>query len=194
LRPNFAKPRRRAPHRACAGRPESVAAVVHMVRAIAFDSFARGTIGDCRVEDTFARTSREQAALTGSPSLEPVGLATGGLRRGCRSDHVSLAFVVERLSCSSTVPGSCASPHGAGFRKTIARPWRAIRHGGRGEPAALPICIDSVEGADLGPVKAALLEEGIHALAFVPVPVDGGVVGKFMVYFDTPRRFAKDEL
>lgn len=68
-------------------------------------------------------------------------------------------------------------------------PWRP------GERNADPICIGDVQAADaLGGLKAAVLAEGIGALAFIPVTVDGGVAGKFMMYFDAPHRFAEREL
>lgn len=63
-------------------------------------------------------------------------------------------------------------------------PWRP------GEPEAQPICIADTEAADaLAGLRPVLREEGIQALAFIPVTIDDGVVGKFMIYADAPRGF-----
>lgn len=68
-------------------------------------------------------------------------------------------------------------------------PWRS------GERNAEPICIDDVRTTEaLGSLKSVVLAEGIGALAFIPVTIDGGVAGKFMMYFDAPHQFGEREL
>jgi PAS domain S-box-containing protein len=42
--------------------------------------------------------------------------------------------------------------------------------------------------------RDALLQEGIRSLAFVPLALDTGVFGKFMLYYAAPHEFATDEL
>src|SRR5262249_6403204 len=37
-------------------------------------------------------------------------------------------------------------------------------------------------------------EEGIRALAFIPLPVAGCLIGKFMAYYDSPHVFRRDEV
>lgn len=48
------------------------------------------------------------------------------------------------------------------------------------------------------PATSALLpmleREGIRALAFIPLSLDGRLLGKFMVYYDTPHVFVADEI
>src|SRR5690606_75615 len=43
-------------------------------------------------------------------------------------------------------------------------------------------------------IREAARREGIRGLAFIPLVVDGTLVGKFMLYFDTPRELQSDEL
>ncbi|WP_395021703.1 GAF domain-containing protein [Dongia sp.] len=67
-------------------------------------------------------------------------------------------------------------------------PWRP------GDRNAQPICIDRAAAADLPPeLKAVLGRERIEALAFIPLTVDGAVIGKFMTYYATPHRFDRGE-
>ena len=57
-----------------------------------------------------------------------------------------------------------------------------------------PVCIDDVAGADLpAELKATVMGEGIAALAFVPLQERGRLLGKFMVYYDAPHAFTKED-
>lgn len=68
-------------------------------------------------------------------------------------------------------------------------PWR------HGEPQPEPISIEDIDASDETPaVKAAVRDEGIRAMAFVPLMAHGGVAGKIMVYHDAPHAFSADEL
>jgi signal transduction histidine kinase len=58
-----------------------------------------------------------------------------------------------------------------------------------------PIIVPDVTlDAELAPLLPAILSEGIRALAFVPLVCDGRLLGKLMVYFDTPSPLGADEL
>jgi PAS domain S-box-containing protein len=58
-----------------------------------------------------------------------------------------------------------------------------------------PVPVSDFEHAELDPnLKAMILNEGIRAAAFIPLCVDGKLIGKFMAYFDTPHVFAEDEI
>jgi PAS domain S-box-containing protein len=58
-----------------------------------------------------------------------------------------------------------------------------------------PICIDDVQGIQLDKhLKAAIIREGIRALAFLPITYEGRLLGKFMVYYDAPHHFTPEEL
>ena len=68
-------------------------------------------------------------------------------------------------------------------------PWRP------GDRDAQPICIENGAEADLPPALKPVLErERIQGLAFIPLTVDGAVIGKFMTYYATPHRFAPEEI
>ncbi len=78
-----------------------------------------------------------------------------------------------------------------GYRDAVAghSPWRP------GDRDAQPVCIAETDTADLPPeLKAVLRREHIEALAFIPLTVDGAVIGKFMTYYATPHRFHGTEI
>jgi PAS domain S-box-containing protein len=63
-------------------------------------------------------------------------------------------------------------------------PWKA------GERNPEPICIDDIDKSDMSDdLRAAIRNEGIRALAFIPITANGATVGKFMTYYDSPRAF-----
>jgi PAS domain S-box-containing protein len=77
------------------------------------------------------------------------------------------------------------------YRDAVAghSPWRP------GDRNAQPVCIEKAESADLSPALKAVLErERIQGLAFIPLTVDGAVIGKFMTYYATPHRFDGEEI
>lgn len=68
-------------------------------------------------------------------------------------------------------------------------PWLAR------DPDPKPILIERVADASLDPALRQVVEaEGIQALAFIPLTYERRLLGKFMVYYDTPHRFTEDEL
>src|SRR4029453_2613475 len=77
------------------------------------------------------------------------------------------------------------------YREAVAghSPWRP------GDRNVQPICIAESDAADLPPeLKSVLRREHIEALAFIPLTVDGAVIGKFMTYYATPHRFDGPEI
>jgi PAS domain S-box-containing protein len=68
-------------------------------------------------------------------------------------------------------------------------PWKA----GDREPDPIVVS-DIAETAEPDWIKATIMREGIRALAFVPLLVQGRVVGKFMSYYAEPRRFTDHEV
>jgi PAS domain S-box-containing protein len=77
------------------------------------------------------------------------------------------------------------------YRDAVAghSPWRP------GDRNAQPVCIEKGATADLPPALKAVLErERIQGLAFIPLTVDGAVIGKFMTYYATPHRFDGEEI
>lgn len=68
-------------------------------------------------------------------------------------------------------------------------PWKAS------EGDALPIVVEDVRTAsDLTSLLPALERETIRAVAFIPLTYGGRLLGKFMLYYDAPRRFTPSEL
>jgi signal transduction histidine kinase/CheY-like chemotaxis protein len=65
----------------------------------------------------------------------------------------------------------------------------------RDAQAPAPIVVEDVQrdGA-LGALREVVRAEGIGALAFVPLLTHGGLLGKFMVYYDDVHVFSEDEL
>lgn len=58
-----------------------------------------------------------------------------------------------------------------------------------------PVTIDDIHLADIPePLKSVVKGEGIRALAFIPLVVNGSLIGKFMTYYDAPHTFARAEL
>jgi PAS domain S-box-containing protein len=57
-----------------------------------------------------------------------------------------------------------------------------------------PIFVGDIDATDEpGWLKDRIKAEGIRALAFVPLVVQGALIGKFMTYYDQPRTFAAHE-
>jgi PAS domain S-box-containing protein len=68
-------------------------------------------------------------------------------------------------------------------------PWRAE------ETEPLPVFIDDIDAAERPDwIEAAVKEEGIRALAFIPLVANGAVIGKFMAYYDAPHAFDGQEI
>ena len=65
----------------------------------------------------------------------------------------------------------------------------------RGTLDARPIVVpDVLFDESLAPFRDVLRREGIGALAFVPLALDAGVFGKFMLYYAAPHECTADEL
>ncbi len=77
-----------------------------------------------------------------------------------------------------------------GYRAAVAghSPWRVD------EANALPITISDVARSDLDEkLKAVVMNEGIRAVAFIPLVAEGALIGKFMAYFGEPFDFTSDD-
>ena len=78
-----------------------------------------------------------------------------------------------------------------GYRKAVHghTPWKP------GESDPQPIFVADIE--DTGEpewIKKTIKREGIRGLAFIPLVSHGGVVGKFMTYYEAPHEFAEHEV
>ena len=58
-----------------------------------------------------------------------------------------------------------------------------------------PVCFPDIERARFDPVsKTAAKQEGIGALALVPLMAAGKLVGKFVTYYEQPREFLQEDI
>lgn len=68
-------------------------------------------------------------------------------------------------------------------------PWK------RDETDPQPVCVSDIEVADIPePLKSVVKRERIRALTFIPLVVNGRLIGKFMTYYDAPHVFSLEEL
>jgi len=68
-------------------------------------------------------------------------------------------------------------------------PWK------RGDTDPRPIFFHDIDAADIpDQLKATVKSEGIRALAFIPLVANGGVIGKFMTYYEAPHVFTEEEI
>jgi PAS domain S-box-containing protein len=78
-----------------------------------------------------------------------------------------------------------------GYRKAVEghSPWT------RETADPKPVTIGNVEHAALDPaLKATVTDEGIGALAFIPLTANGQLVGKFMTYYAVPQEFSAGDI
>jgi PAS domain S-box-containing protein len=76
------------------------------------------------------------------------------------------------------------------YRTTLEghSPWKV------GDEQASPIFVEDIRRTqETELVKETIEKEGIRALAFIPLVARGGVIGKFMVYYGTPKQFNEHE-
>lgn len=68
-------------------------------------------------------------------------------------------------------------------------PWN------RNDSAPKAVCVDDVSKANVDDhLRSVVAQEGIQALAFLPITYEGRLVGKFMIYYDAPHHFRPEEL
>lgn len=131
---------------------------------------------------------RMTAALSRAAGLGEIyeeALAT--LRSVLGADRASV-LVFDDSDVMRFVAWSGLSPE---YRRAVDghSPWRPDTADAR------PIAVaDVTTDTSLGEYRDVILGEGIRALAFVPLVHGGRVLGKFMLYFDSPRVMADDEL
>lgn len=76
------------------------------------------------------------------------------------------------------------------YRKQVEghSPWA------RDEAHPQPVLVPDVEKAELGALQQIILDEGIHAIAFIPLVDQGKLLGKFMLYYNQPHPFPEAEV
>ncbi len=131
---------------------------------------------------------RLSAAVSRAAEVEEiVEAALDGLIEAVSADRASvLLFDADGIARFAGWRGLSES-----YRRAVEghSPWRPQDTGAR------PITIaDAETDEELGALRDTILGEGIRALSFIPLVSGGGVVGKFMVYYDRPREFTEQEL
>jgi PAS domain S-box-containing protein len=164
-------------------------------RVVGASKIARDITDRKRAERDLERRAEEQTALFElAERLQSASTRAEILDAG-------LAAITRALACSRA---SILLFDPEGVLRFVA--WRGISEGYRaaieghtpwrqGEPRPAPIVIPDLEAAELDEsLRATVRSEGIGALAFLPLVGEGGVIGKFMAYHETPREFLADEL
>jgi PAS domain S-box-containing protein len=151
---------------------------------------ARDVTARKRAEAVVSRRADEQAALYRfsnrlyrAESIKDVYEAT-------------LDAIMDAMHCNRASILRCDSD---GVMRFVA--WRGLSEGYRraatghspwalDHPNPEPVCMTDIDRAELeAPLKTIVKQEGIGALAFIPLMAEGRLVGKFMVYYSAPRAF-----
>jgi len=115
--------------------------------------------------------------------------------------EAALDVIAEVLNCNRA---SILVFDGDGVARFVA--WRGLSDGYRqaveghcpwkpGEKNPEPIFIEDFDATDEpNDLKATIKAEHIRGVAFVPLVGAGGTIGKFMLYFDDPHAFTKEEM
>jgi PAS domain S-box-containing protein len=148
-----------------------------------------------RVEEALAARIREQTALY---------QFTDRLQQAERLDDVyepALDAILGALQCSRA---SILLRDASGVMRFVA--WRGLSEQYRRavdghspwDPDvtnAEPIYVDDVVHAAFPePLRRVVMDEGIRAIAFIPLQPAGRLIGKFMTYYDLPHAFTRAEI
>jgi PAS domain S-box-containing protein len=148
-----------------------------------------------KAEQDLARRMNEQAALFEFSER---------LQRVSRREDIydaALDAIIRGLGCSRA---SVLLYEGGPAMRFVA--WRGLSEGyrraveghspwTRDERNPMPVCFEDVAASELSEeLKAIVANEGIHAVAFIPIMHDGALSGKFMAYYDAPHAFSEQEL
>jgi PAS domain S-box-containing protein len=156
---------------------------------IGASKIARDATARKRAEEIMAQRADEQAALY---------RFTNRLYRAESLKAIyeaALDAIIDSMHCSRASILRCDTD---GVMRFVA--WRGLSEGYRRattghSPWTLndanpePVCMPDIDRAELDqPLKSIVKQEGIGALAFIPLMAEGRLVGKFMVYYDTARQ------
>lgn len=148
-----------------------------------------------RAEETIARHRDEQAALyeftdrlfRASSLTEVYDSALDAIRQALGCERASILLFDETGAMRFVAWVGLSE----GYRRAVDghSPWT------RDAVDPQPICIDDVEASDLPePLKATVKTEGIAATVFIPLVVEGKLVGKFMAYYEAPHAFSQADI
>jgi PAS domain S-box-containing protein len=148
-----------------------------------------------RTEDALARQAEEQVALN---------RLTNRLQRAetlAETYKAALESIIESLGCDRASillfddlgVMRFVAWHGLSerYRKAVEghSPWK------QGARDPLPISVPDIDiASEPDSLKSVVRAEGIRALSFFPLVVDGGVIGKFMTYYQALHEFTAEEV
>jgi PAS domain S-box-containing protein len=148
-----------------------------------------------QAEQTFARFSEQHAALHDLTArlqhavvVEDVYTAAlNAVLSALGCERASL-LLFDKSNVMRFVAWHRLSPE---YRKAVDghSPWSVDT------PNPQSVCVGDVANSDLSPeLKKVVAQEGIGALAFIPVQEGGRLIGKFMIYYDAPHVFNQREI
>jgi two-component sensor histidine kinase len=148
-----------------------------------------------RVEEALTARIREQTALY---------RFTDRLQRAESLEDVyepALDAILDALQCSRASillrddSGMMRFVASRGLSESYRRAVDGHSPWGPGVKDAEPICVDDVGHAAFPEtLKRVVIEEGIHALSFIPLQPAGRLIGKLMAYYDVPHAFMPAEV
>ncbi len=148
-----------------------------------------------QAEETIARHRDEQAALyeftdrlfRASSLTDVYDAALDAIRRALGCERASILLFDEAGAMRFVAWAGLSE----GYRRAVDghSPWT------RDAIDPQPICIPDVGASDLTEsLKATVKAEGIAATAFIPLVVEGKLVGKFMAYYEAPHAFSQADI
>jgi PAS domain S-box-containing protein len=163
-------------------------------RVVGASKIARDITARKRAEQALARRMEEQAALHQftdrlyrAKSLRDVyEAALDAILRAIGCERASI-LLFDDLGVMRFVAWRGLSER---YRQAVEghSPWQADAS----DPD--PICVPDVEELDASPaLKKTIKAENIRALSFIPLVINGALVGKFMTYYADPHEFSANE-
>jgi PAS domain S-box-containing protein len=152
-------------------------------------------------------TERRQANRTLAQRAEEQRALYEFTNRLYRADSLAAVYeaaldaIVNALRCSRASIlrfDECGVMRFVAWRGLSERYRRAVEGHSPWSPAEInpePVCLADLAGADLpAELKKIVAQEGIGALAFIPIVANGRLAGKFMAYYEAPHTFAAGEI
>jgi PAS domain S-box-containing protein len=148
-----------------------------------------------KAEAALAQRMEEQSALFGftaalqhARSLEQVHeAALDAILCALGCDRASILLMDEAKMMRFAAARGLSEP----YKRAVEghSPWPAD------DPQPMPVTIADIGQANLpGELKASIQEEGIAAVAFIPLQQNRRLLGKFMAYYDAPHAFTEAEI
>ncbi len=173
-------------------------------RALAFDEQGRLTEAQSTGIDITQRKRAERVLKRRFRQLEAIYRLSAAISRAAEVEEIVEAAMDGLLDAVSADRASVLLfdddevARFEGWRGLSGEYRRAVEGHSPWQPEdtdARPIAVpDVLTDESLTEFRQTITNEGIRALSFIPLVSGGGVVGKFMVYYDRPHEFTEQEL